>query len=280
MEKIDLHIHSNISDGDLSIEEIIKLAKKNDCNKIAITDHEKINDYSLIAKNNDITIINGIEFNSSEKGMHILGYCHENIDLIKKVTSEINTSNENVCFEVIELLHKAGYDISIQQVIDFIISNGFNYDNMDKKKIVKYLIYKGYAKNVLDAYDSLIGRNQKFYIPIKKLSPIEIIDLINNSGGISVLAHPESLKLCDKDLLIRVKELLVNGLSGIEIINSKTNLNNKSVYEQIAKELGLLCTVGSDFHSDKEDNIGINVDDEIFQKFEEKIKYKKRKNMI
>ncbi len=74
MKKVDFHIHTNLSDGVYTPEEVVKLSIKNDCHEIAITDHDNITDFSKLAKENDITIIPGIEFNTSVTGMHLLGY--------------------------------------------------------------------------------------------------------------------------------------------------------------------------------------------------------------
>ena len=280
MEKIDLHIHTSISDGNLSVKEVIDLAKEKECIKIAITDHEKVNDYTNIAKENNILITNGIEFNSSYNGMHILGYGMNDIEYMKKVTTEINNENEEVCFSLIELLYNNGFDITKQEVINYIKSIGINYDIMDKKKIVKYLVYKGYAKTTYDAYQSLIGKNQKYYIPIKKLTPKEIIELIDKCGGVSVLAHPKTLRLEEIELLKKIKELYENGLDGIEILNTSSDPENIKLYRKVANDLKLICTVGSDFHNCKEQNLGVHIEDDIFYKFEERIKVKNKKSMI
>lgn len=280
MEKIDLHIHSNISDGNLSVIDIIKLSKENQCHKIAITDHEKVNNYNDIAKENNISIINGIEFNSSYNGMHILGYGMRNIEYMKKTTSEINNENEEVCFKLIDVLYNNGFNITKDDVINYIKSIGLNYDMMDKKKIVKYLLYKGYVKTTYDAYLNLIGKGQKFYIPIKKLTPNEIIELIDKCGGVSVLAHPKTLKLEEIELLKKVKELYENGLDGIEIINTSSDSENTKLYKKVANDLKLICTVGSDFHNTSEQSLGVNIDEEIFYKLEQKIKIKNKKSMV
>ena len=195
MEKIDLHLHTNLSDGVLSPEEVVKLSIKNNCFKISITDHEMVNDYSDLANKYGISIISGVEFNSSIRNMHILGYGIDNMDIINDRMRELRLMNEDICLRVIELMEKAGYDISLEKIVDYLIKSNLSYEMIDKRKIVKYLIYKGYVDNVLDAYNQLIGFNQEFYVPNYKISPYEIIDLIKESGGISVLAHPNTLNL-------------------------------------------------------------------------------------
>lgn len=280
MEKIDLHLHTNLSDGVLSPEEVVKLSIKNNCFKISITDHEMVNDYSDLANKYGISIISGVEFNSSIRNMHILGYGIDNMDIINDRMRELRLMNEDICLRVIELMEKAGYDISLEKIVDYLIKSNLSYEMIDKRKIVKYLIYKGYVDNVLDAYNQLIGFNQEFYVPNYKISPYEIIDLIKESGGISVLAHPNTLNLSLDELYTQIKKLKLNGLMGLEIINGKMLLNEKELYEQIAVDLKLIQTVGSDFHNPELDEIGIVVNDDVHNNLKKHLILSKSKKIM
>ena len=281
MQKVDFHIHTNISDGLLTPEEVIKLSIKNNCTDISITDHEITADYTNLEKQYGITIISGIEFNTSISNLHVLGYGIKNIFLVNNEMINLRKKNEEICYQVIDLMKNNGYDISIEKIIEYLKKINLNYDIIDKRKIVKYLIYKGYASNTLDAYQELIGKNQEFYVPNHKISPEKIINLINDSGGISVIAHPNTINMQTNKKYELIKELTLIGLSGIEIINSKMKLNQSNIYERIADELKLIKTVGSDFHDYKTDEIGIYIDDLIYEQFKERLLSPKiRKKMI
>ena len=158
MEKIDLHIHTNLSDGDFNIDEIINISEQNNCNKIAITDHEIIEDYSKYCVNNNFEIINDVEFNTSEKRMHILGCGILDIEPIKKLIYDLHKENEEVTFKLIEKLASKGFRISKDEIINFLNVQGFKYDFLDKRHVVKYLINSGYTKDVPSTYKDLIGR--------------------------------------------------------------------------------------------------------------------------
>jgi len=271
MNKIDLHIHSSLSDGSLSAEEIVKRAHSNNCQIISITDHDDIDIYPYLQDKYNIEIIPGIEFNSSVRNMHILGYAMNDISEIKRVTDNLRLLNEKICFEVIEKLRQDGFDISVDQVLKYIYSIGLNNDIIDKRKIVKYLIYKNYATGVFDAYNRLIGVGQKYYVPNHKLSPKEIISLINNSDGLPVLAHPKSLKLNLVDLKEQISVLQGYGLKGIEVKNTKMGQLDIEYYRQLIKDTNLLETIGSDFHNPLEDEIGISVDDKFYNNIVKKL---------
>lgn len=276
MEKIDLHLHTNISDGILSPNELIEKCINVGCSKIAITDHDKINDYSELSKTYGIPIINGIEFNCSTQGMHILGYGISEINKVQQIMNDIEKENEKVCYKVIDALYNSGYDISVEKILDYMSIIGIKITSLNKKHIVKYLIYKQYVKSVLEAYDSLIGVNQRFYYPIKKLSKQEVINIIKNNGGVPVLAHPSTLKLDNNTLEKEISHLITLGLEGIEVNNTKnTNIQN-IILENIVNKYSLITTVGSDFHIPEEDIIGVDTSEEIYEQLQKKMKLAKK----
>ena len=138
--KIDLHIHSKNSDGVLSPEEIFQKAKKNNISMISITDHDYIENYSDLASKYDISTVTGIEFNTSYKKMHILGYGIEDIQLVKKIMNELAMYNEDVVLKVIQMLERDGFNISRSKIIAFCKENNMKHEFLDKKILVKYLI--------------------------------------------------------------------------------------------------------------------------------------------
>ena len=274
MKKIDLHIHTNISDGVMSPDEVVKLAKNNNCELISITDHDITADYSKLEKKYNIKIIPGIEFNSSISNLHLLGYNMTDYRLINKEMTSLRIKNEEVCYKVINLMQNSGYDISVKKINDYLKSINLNYDIIDKRKVVKYLIYKGYASSVINAYNNLIGKNQAFYVPNYKISPKEIIDLVSLSGGITVLAHPNTIIKPINELYNLVGELTNSGLKGIEVYNEKM-LTDSIIYDDLANTFGLIKTVGSDFHNPTDSDIGININDNLYNEINKKLIKKK-----
>ena len=110
---------------------------------------------------------------------------------------------------------------------------------------------------------------------IKKIEPKEVLDLIHYNGGVSVLAHPFTLNYNNEDLLSIIKKQLNNGLDGIEIINGNIKNEGTDYYNKIAKDLNMLRTIGSDFHSSNSRTIGVNYEGEIYPELIEKIKSRK-----
>ena len=253
---IDLHVHSNNSDGFLSPESIFKIASNSKCRVLSITDHDFICDYSLIASKYGILSITGIEFNTAYKRMHILGYNIKDVLRVKKIMDDLAKYNEEVCLRVINMLKLDGFDISLKDIMTYRRENNINTSVINKKLIVKYLISKGYADSVKQTYDKLIGRNAPYYYPIYKLPEKEVIELIQSAGGIPVLAHPGTIE-SDENIL---NQLASYGLQGIELTSGKKYSTNNEFYESFAEKNNLITTYGSDFH-DENDEFGINVED-------------------
>ena len=265
MNKVDLHLHTSLSDGLLSPEDVIILAKENGCHTIAITDHELCEDHSFFSQKYDINIISGIEFNTSITNLHLLGYGIVDFDKMDAKMLSLRKLNEVICIEVIERLRKDGVDVSVKQLKDYLDSIDLDNQILDKRKLVKYLIYMGYSSNIVETYQKIIGKGQKYYISNVKLSPKEIIELVKDCGGEPVLAHPNTITNDNKILLSIIDELTSLGLFGIEVKNDKMKLTQTEYYQVIAKKYGLLETFGSDFHNPNTDCVGIEIEQEKFR---------------
>jgi len=276
MKKIDLHLHTNLSDGLISPEEVVIKAKQNNCKIISITDHELLNKYDELAVKHDIDIISGIEFNTSISNLHLLGYSVNDFDKVEKVILELKKLNEDVCFEVIELLRKDNFIISVDLIKEYLKNINLDYSILDKRKLVKYLIYMGYSNSIIETYDRLIGKNQKYYVPNKKKSPEEIIDLINSSGGVTVLAHPNTFTNDKNEFINVLKKIKDIGLFGMEVVNNKMKLSETDYYKYIAKKYELIETYGSDFHNPESDQIGIEIQTDNYEKIRKSMVLKRK----
>ncbi len=276
MSKIDLHLHTNLSDGLLSPENVIILAKENGCQTIAITDHELCENYELLSQKYDINIISGIEFNTSISNLHLLGYGIIDFDKMNAEMLSLRKLNEVICIEVIERLRKDGIEVSIKQLKDYLDSINLDSQILDKRKLVKYLIHMGYSSTIVETYQKLIGKGQKYYVPNIKLSPKEIIELVKSCGGKTVLAHPNTITKDNKMLLSIVDELKSLGLFGMEVKNDKMKLTQTEFYQIIAHRNELLETFGSDFHNPNTDYVGVEIEQEKYKKIHEKLVLKKK----
>lgn len=252
---IDMHTHTNYSDGDLSPQELIKLAIDKRIGTLAITDHDTIEGIKTIDRNSDpivdsgIKIINGIELSAKTyKGrMHILGY---GIDLndkeLNKKMIDLKDNSINSLLSIMEQIKRDyGIRFSYEDIKELINAN----HNLGRPDLAKLCVKYGYATTSQDAFDKyLIDAHNKTRQTSKGLQYQECLELITNSGGIPVLAHPKSLELSEKDFLILLKEMTSCGLKGIEVYHSSHTKEEMTYYLEIAKKYNLLISGGSDFH--------------------------------
>ena len=252
---IDLHTHTKYSDGDLSPDELVRLAIEKRVDTLAITDHDTIDGIKQIDKNDPfiketgIKIINGIELTAkAPKGrMHILGYGIDlkNKELNKKMEELQNNSINSVLSIIEQIKRDYGIIFSYQELKDLVNAP----HNIGRPDIAKLCVKNGYAKTIQEAFDLyLIDAHQKTRENNKGLSHEECIKLILNSGGIPVLAHPHSLELNEKELLLLIKEMINNGLQGIEVYHSNHSEEQTNLYLKIAHKYSLLISGGTDYH--------------------------------
>ncbi len=250
---IDLHTHTNYSDGQLSPNELIQLAVRKKIGTLAITDHDTVEglkniDYNMLELKY-LKLIPGIELNAKvDKGtMHILGYNIDinNIQLNQKL-NELRTNRANRIISILEQIKKDyGIIFSYEDLRTLFTAN----HNLGRPDIAILCVKNGYASSVQDAFSKyLIPAYNKTRQNNKILTYQECISLIVNSGGIPVLAHPKSLELNEKELLILIKKMITDGLQGIEVYHSTHTKEEIELYLYIAQKYNLLISGGSDYH--------------------------------
>lgn len=252
---IDLHAHTKYSDGELAPDDLIKLAIKRNIGTLAITDHDTIKGIKSVDKNSPfitdsgIKIINGIELTAKvPKGrMHILGY---DLDInSKKLNDKMAELQNNSINSVLTIMKQVTKDYGIKfkdEDVEKLIKANHNVGRPD---IAKLLMKYGYVKTSQEAFDKyLIAAFDKTRGNTRKLSYVDCLNLITDNGGIPVLAHPKSLELNEKDFLVLLKDMIKNGLQGIEVFHSTHTKEEMKYYESVAKKYNLLISGGSDYH--------------------------------
>ncbi len=240
--KIDLHLHTNASDGELSPHSLILLCQEIGFNIIAIADHDTVRGFEEIKNiNTDIEIIPAVELSVREenKDIHLLGYYinSQNSPLFEylKIFREERVKR---VYKIVEKLKKMGIKIEAEEV--FRESN--NAHAIGRPHIAKVLVKKGYAESVDDAFEKYIGYSSPAYVPKYKIGVKEGIDIIIKSEGIPVLAHPG--QYYDLEYFLFLKKY---GLKGIEVWHPD-NQNYLEELLEFAEKNKFLKTGGSDFH--------------------------------
>lgn len=246
MLKTEYHIHSNFSDGKLTPLDIIDLIKKQGIDVFSITDHYEIEANNTIKKFLDdkkIKYIDGIEIDTDEEGLHILGYgidC-ENYEL----------KNELKKYKMSRMVYweQILYDISKSNKINIkskkLVELGFNLTLID---LEKYLNLKNPISNTQKIIQEFI--NHELYLKIKnnKFSVKKAIHLIKQANGVPVLAHLDRLGGKKRIKQIISEKLIPLGLKGLESRYPTYSDEFSNWVNKIANEFNLITTNGSDFH--------------------------------
>lgn len=246
---IDLHTHSTHSDGTKTPSELLILAANRGITTYAITDHDDIEGSKKLMSlpHDGITVYSGVELSAKvDKGqMHILGY---NIDLENKELNEKLKelkaySKHNIMLYVKQL--REDYNIELpQEDIDKILNRE---GNIGRPLLALLLIKYGHVETVAEAFDKYL-RDDKVRNSKKWLTKEECLELINNAGGIAVLAHPFTLKMTKEELKEEIEYLISKGLKGVEIIHSKGKEEERTYYKELAASYNLITTGGTDYH--------------------------------
>ena len=179
--------------------------------------------------------------------MHILGYGIDiNNEALNKKLLEIKDNSINSFLSIMEQIKRDyGVRFSYEDIKTLVNAN----HNLGRPDLAKLCVKYGYASTVQEAFDKyLIEAHNKTRQTSKKLPYQECLELITKSSGIPILAHPKTLELSEKELLILLKEMISYGLKGIEVYHSSHSQEEMSYYLEIANKYDLLISGGSDFH--------------------------------
>lgn len=251
---IDMHVHTNYSDGQFSPDEVIQLAINAGIGIVAITDHDTLDGIKKVDRNKDfikesgINIVNGIEISThSDTGtMHILGY---DIDLDNEALNDklnaIRTNRLNSTLAVMEQVRRDyGITFSYSDIIDLV-----NSRHVGRPNLAKLCIKYGFSDNISDAFEYFLNpAKEKTRKYSRNLFYPEVFKLVKDAGGIVILAHPKTLKLDNYNLDKLIFNMKEYGLDGIEVFNSIHSLDDVNYYKYLADKYNLLVSGGTDFH--------------------------------
>ena len=259
MQLIDLHVHSNASDGTYAPAEVVRLAKEGGLRALALTDHDTIDGLAeavAAAPRYGVEVIPGVEVSARFPGgsMHILGldinfpngHLNERLAVLKRARAERNP-------QIIAKLNALGIKITLKQV-EKLSGQG----QMGRPHIARALMEAGYVRSIQEAFDLYLRYDGQAYVPKFRFPPAEAIAMIREVQGVPVLAHPFTLNLESAAALKNtLEELMALGLAGVEAIYSDHTPEQEALYLRLAGELGLLVTGGSDFHGDNKPEVSL-----------------------
>lgn len=253
---IDLHVHSDCSDGTCSPEELVELAKQKGLSAFALTDHDTTEGVARArhaAEGTEVCVIPGIEFSTSyeKRDVHVLGlgidpedeYFQENLDRFRNSRDRRNE-------EMIRKMQEHGISITQEEVEKL-----FPDAVITRAHFARFLVEKKFVGSTNEAFDRYLGDRACCFVPGEKVTPFQAVRLIKENGGYAVLAHPLIYGFSKGKLEELVREMKKAGADGIEAIYSQNRWNDEGEMRALAKRHGLKITGGSDFHGSNKPGI-------------------------
>lgn len=289
MNTIDLHVHSNKSDGSFTPAELVSYAVEKGLSAFALTDHDTTDgiDEALAAAKaaalagHPVEVIPGIEFSTEYEGqdIHIVGlYIDYNSDFFKRrLTGFVEgriTRNREMC----RLLTQHGIPVTYEA-----LTSEFPGCVITRAHYAKFMLNHGYTKSLKEAFDRYIGDHGPCFVPRKKITPMRAVEIILKAGGFPVLAHPVLYRFGKARLEKLVALLTDMGLQGLECVYSTHSASDEREMRSLAKKYHLCVSGGSDFHGSAKPGLDLGtgygklfVPEELLEKIKERHEWMSR----
>jgi len=243
---VDLHIHSTASDGRLTPQEVVAEAAKLGMSVIALADHDTVSGVApalaAAQKHPGLKVIPGIEISTyAPRGeVHMLGYFidYTSQALIDRL-DKMRDGRRERAQAMLAKLDDLGLPVSWERVQEIA-----GVGSIGRPHIAQAMLENGYAESIREVFDKYLGRDGLAYVLWRKIAPAQAAELIVDSGGLPVLAHP----LTVDDMEAAIAELKTAGLAGIEAYYNNYPPEDVAALVRLADENGLITTGGSDFH--------------------------------
>jgi len=251
MHGVDLHTHSNISDGTLSPQQLVEAAAEKLIHTLALTDHDTMDGLVLAeeaAKNHEIKIISGVEISSQwsrpatkkNYGVHIVALNVQNPEPLQKALNQQKIIRAERSKQICDLL----VPLIGQNIYADVIAKVDNIpDRITRTHIAKTLVEKGIVTRPQQAF-------KKAYVKFDGLGLEETIQVIHDSGGFAVLAHPTRYDLSATNIRYLIEIFAKFGGDAVELPPAIDPSSTRQMVDRMIAEQGLKVSIGSDFHGD------------------------------
>lgn len=242
--RVDLHIHSTASDGELTPSEVVRLALERGLEVIALTDHDTmsgVDEAQAAAAGTTLEVIPGVEVNSEGEwgDLHILGfYVDPDHPPLNEQLRAVREARARRARMIVEKLRGLGLDVDWEEVQA--LASG---PSIGRPHIAQALLERGYVASLGEAFERYIGRDGPAYVSRLRMTPPEVIRAIREAGGVAVLAHP-----AHSNVTARIEEFVGYGLQGLEVYYPTHSPHDVATLLALCRRFDLLATGGSDFH--------------------------------
>ncbi|NHC04958.1 PHP domain-containing protein [Acinetobacter sp. 187] len=258
MQGVDLHTHSNISDGTYTPELLVQAALEKGIHTLALTDHDSMDGLALaekIANNQPIQIISGVEISSQWSrpstnktyGVHIVALNMQNMQPLQQLLQEQKRIRAQRAIQICQLLEPL---IQMDIYPDVVAKVEGEPDRITRTHIAKTLVEKGIVARPQQAFDKYIKEGKKAYVKFDGLGLAETIQVIHESQGFAVLAHPTRYDLSATNVRYLIERFAEHGGDAVELPPAIEPASTRQMVDRMIEQCNLKVSVGSDFHGD------------------------------
>ncbi|WP_427006720.1 PHP domain-containing protein [Pseudarthrobacter sp. H2] len=271
--RIDLHAHSNVSDGTQAPADVIVSAVEAGLDVVALTDHDSTGGWaeaSLAAREHGIALVPGMEVSCrTEEGIsvHLLSYLHDpaHPGLLEEITKAKDARHTRA--ERMVALLAEDYPLTWDDVIHHVAPGA----TLGRPHIADALVAAGVVGDRSEAFSSILTSRSRYYVQHYAPDPALAVELVRAAGGVPVFAHPVASA---RGRIVGEKtyrEMIDAGLAGLEIYHRDNPEEGREFLRGLARRHGLLVTGSSDYHGAGKPNLlGENLTSpEVFARIEE-----------
>lgn len=260
MKLVDLHTHTQASDGTTSPGDLVRQAQECGLAAVAVTDHDTVSglaEAQAAGKEYGVEVVRGCELSTStDMGeMHILGlWLPDDVSLLQGKLKYLRRKRGERNGRIVEKLQGLGIDISMDEVLEE--ARG---ECVGRPHIAAVLMRKGVVKDIGTAFKEYLGYYGKAYLPKEVLQPEDAVRLLCELGATVSWAHPMLSTTNAEWREAFLRRLVDNGLSAIEAYHSEHSAADIRACVDMARRYGLALSGGSDYHGANKPKIRLGV---------------------
>jgi len=241
----DLHTHTTSSDGTLSPDALVARAATLGIQVLAVTDHDTVEglaDARRVAEAKGIRLVPALELSATVGGaeVHLLAYGIDSQDAaLRTHLRDMQAAREERAWAMLERLREQGLEVDERLLRQKVSTT----NAVGRPHVAEVLVEEGHVDTGREAFEEYLGNDGPGYVPKPDFPAAEALNVIHGAGGIGVLAHPGHWTP-----RAHLRQLLEEGLDGIEVWHPSHDSSLQSYYERLARGYDVKMTGGSDFH--------------------------------
>lgn len=248
---VDLHCHSNVSDGVLPPAKVAMVARQAGVDVWALTDHDEVGGIPAAraaAAEQGMRFVTGVEISITWAGetVHIVGLqIDENNAALVQGLEQTRSGRDNRGREIAAQLAKAGIPDAYEGALKYVS----NPNLMSRTHFARYIVEIGACRNTSEVFKKYLCEGKPGYVEHRWASLEQSVQWIRGAGGIAVIAHPGRYKFSDTAQGVLFDQFKQMGGAAIEVVTGSHTPDQYPEYARLANSYGFLASRGTDFHA-------------------------------